>query len=383
MKRYIVSSIFTIVVLGSGLLSAIPAKKALVGVGTSPVENLVTFDKNGVHTDSETQFGGAYIWGDIIQGNDYVTAGGKIYYRINAVKDFEDESQKLEIKRAYIKVRPAGNDFFEIGLGKVYSYFLPGSYFSLAEVYTGNNRWGKTGLGTKFEFAGFTTGLAVPATESYVPFKDDFTLAAAIDYNFAHLNESVPIDLGFAASQDFIKEEFKFAVSTLFAPKTTGFISKTKLFLSYSYKAEPYVANSTFKNVANYNLADLKKAHLGSLNFNMNFGKVALTQEAEAGHSIDGDYIPVYSGTELFIPITEHIGLKPRVFYYAAFNTEDSDLSRQSVEFYPRLWLTFGKCDVSAGAIITLMQAGTSAKDAKLSDWYTGWEIPLYATYKF
>lgn len=143
MKRYIISSIFTIVVLGSGLLSAIPAKKALVGVGTSPVENLVTFDKNGVHTDSETQFGGAYIWGDIIQGNDYVTAGGKIYYRINAVKDFEDESQKLEIKRAYIKVRPAGNDFFEIGLGKVYSYFLPGSYFSLAEVYTGNNRWGK------------------------------------------------------------------------------------------------------------------------------------------------------------------------------------------------------------------------------------------------
>lgn len=380
-------------------LFAIPVKKSVVGFGITPVQNPVAFDKKGLHTDSETEFGGAYLWADIVQGNDYVTAAGKIYYRFNSVAEGQDASQKLDLKRAYVKVRPCGNDFFEIAAGKLYSYHLPGGYFNLAEIYTGNNRWGKTGLGTKFEFAGFTTGLALPIesyfkpgsivretgsiSESYAPFSERFSLAGALNYNFAKLKESLPLTAGFSAAQDFVKDDFSFSLSAQFSPKTTGFISKAKFFASYSYNSEPYVASSVFKKIANYAKEDLKKAHFASINITMNLGKVEVITEGEAGHSMEGNYIPLYSGSQLLIPIIDHLAFKPRFFYYAALNDSDSDLSRQTFEFFPRLWLTFGKCTVSAGTSIFLMQAGTSSKDEKLSDWYWGYEVPLYATWKF
>lgn len=360
-----------------------PASKAIVGAGIYPVENPVSFDKNGVHTDSENQFGGAYIWGDIVQGNDYVTAAGKIYYRLNSVAEGEDEKQKLDVKRAYIKVRPTGNDLFEIAGGKLYSYYLPGGYFNLAEIYTGNTRWGKTGVGTKFDYKGFGGGIALPVTESYTAFKDDFSLAAALTYNFKTLSESVPLEIGFSAFEDFINEDFSFALSAQYSPDWSGFISKAKFFASYSYDAEAYVASSSFKNISNYNLTELKKCHLASVNVRFNLGKVEITQEGEAGHTKNGDYIPLYSGTQALIPVVDHVAFKPRFYYYAALNDSDGDLSRQSFAFYPRLWLTFGKCTVSAGSIITCMQAGTNSKNKKLSDWYWGYELPVFAEWKF
>ena len=367
----------------TALLFAKPANKALVGIGLDPIENPVSFDKNGVHQDTDDQFGGAYLWGDIIQGNNYVTAAGKIYYRLHSVAEGEEEQQKLEIKRAYIKVRPAGIDIFEIAAGKLYSYYLPGGYFSLAEIYTGNTRWGKTGVGTKFDYMGFGGGIALPVTESYVSFKESFALAAALTYNFKTLSESFPVELGFSAFEDFKNEDFSFAASLQYSPDWTGFISKAKFFASYSYDAEAYVASSTFKNVSNYNQEELKKCHLASINLSFNLGNVEITQEAEAGHSKEGDYIPLYSGTQALIPIVEHVAFKPRFYYYAALNEKDSDLSRQTFAFYPRLWLTFGKCTVSAGSIITCMQVGTNKKKKNLSDWYWGYEVPLYATWKF
>ncbi|EID84828.1 hypothetical protein MSI_16950 [Treponema sp. JC4] len=367
----------------SSLLFAKPANKTLVGIGLDPIENPVTIDKNGLHQDTDNQFGGAYLWGDIIQGNNYVTAAGKIYYRLNSVAKDEEEQQKIDIKRAYIKVRPAGNDIFEIAAGKLYSYYLPGGYFALAEIYTGNSRWGKSGVGTKFDYKGFGGGLALPVTETYTSFKTSFSLAAALSYNFKTLSENLPLELGFSAFQDFIKEDFSFAASALYSPNWTGFVSKAKFFAAYSYNAAPYVANSTFKNVSNYNQTELQKCHLASINVSFNLGKVEITEEAEAGHSKEGDYIPLYSGTQALIPIIEHLAFKPRFYYYAAINEKDSGLSRQTFALYPRLWLTFGKCTVSAGSIITCMQCGTDKKDKSLSDWYWGYEVPLYATWKF
>ena len=376
-------SLTLIFAASTALVFAKPANKSIVGVGLYPVENPVTFDKSGVHQDSDNQFGGAYLWGDIVQGNDYVTAAGKIYYRLNSVAEGEEEQQKIEIKRAYIKVRPTGTDIFEAACGKLYSYYLPGGFFNLSEIYTGNTRWGKTGLGTKFDYKGFGGGIALPATESYTAFNDSFSLNAALTYNFKTLSDSLPLEVGFSAFEDFVNEDFAFAASAQYSPKLTGFVSKTKFFASYSYNAEPYVASSVFKNVSNYNLPELKKCHLASINFRFNLGSVEIIQEGEAGHSKEGDYIPLYSGTQALIPIVDHVAFKPRFFYYAALNEKDNDLSRQTFAFYPRMWLTFGKATVSAGSIITCMQCGTNNKDKTRSDWYWGYEIPIFAEYKF
>ncbi len=396
-------SLTLIFAASTALVFAKPANKNIVGAGIYPVENPVSFDKNGIHKDSDNQFGGAYLWGDIVQGNDYVTAAGKIYYRLNSVAEGEEEQQKIEIKRAYIKVRPTGTDIFEAACGKLYSYYLPGGFFNLSEIYTGNTRWGKTGLGTKFDYMGFGGGIALPidqyynvtktsktpnsnsgrVSETYTPFSDYFALAAALTYSFKTLSESFPLELGFSTFEDFKNEDFSFAASLQYSPDWTGFIYKSKFFAAYSYNAEPYVASSVFKNVSNYNQPELKKCHLASINFRFNLGCVEITQEGEAGHSKEGDYIPLYSGTQALIPIVDHVAFKPRFFYYAALNEKDSDLSRQTFAFYPRLWLTFGKATISAGSIITCMQCGTNSKNKTLSDWYWGYEIPIFAEYKF
>ena len=41
----------------SSLLFAKPANKTLVGIGLDPIENPVTVDKNGLHQNTENQFG--------------------------------------------------------------------------------------------------------------------------------------------------------------------------------------------------------------------------------------------------------------------------------------------------------------------------------------
>ncbi|MBP5748834.1 MAG: hypothetical protein J6W63_10785, partial [Treponema sp.] len=60
----------------------------------------------------------------------------------------------------------------------------------------------------------------------------------------------------------------------------------------------------------------------------------------------------------------------------AGVNTKDSDLSRTTYVFYPRIMLYFGKNTISAGAQFERRQ--TTAED-----WNLGWSIPLYWEYKF
>ena len=331
--------------LSASAAFSIPKNKSTVGFYITPVEKTVAFDK-GVYSedDSKNQFGGAYLWGDIIQGNEYVTAAGKIYWRFNSLAQGEEASQKIDLKRAYIKVRPSGTDFFEIAAGKRYNYYLPGGFFNLAEHYTGSVRWGETGAGLKFEKAAFTAGLALPVTESYTAFSDSASLAAGLCCDFSSLSGHLPFEAGFSAIQDFTENDFAFSASLLFSPENFGIFSKMKIFLSYSHNSQPYVASSVFKNVSNYYLSELKKADFASLNLSFKVGIVEITEEGEAGHASEGDYIPLYSGSQVLIPLTQNIALKPRFFYYAALNAEDSSLSRQSFQLYPRLWFTFGKC---------------------------------------
>lgn len=364
---------------------SIPKNKAITGLYMIPFERNVAFSKNGLYSedDSKNQFGGAYIWGDIIQGNNYVTAAGKIYYRFNSLAEGEEASQKIDLKRAYIKVRPAGTDLFEIAAGKLYSYHLDGGFFNLAEHYTGSCRWGKTGIGSKLELSGFTAGLALPVTESYTTFSDSSSLAASLSYDFSFLNSNLPLKTGFSAVQNFTEKDFAFSASALYSQNFSGLISRMKVFLSYSHNSEPYVASSVFKNVSNYNTDELKKANFTSVNLSLKIGTLEIIEEGEAGHSVNGDYIPLYSGTQFLIPLTDFLALKPRFFYYAALNAEDSSLGRQSFELYPRLWFTFGKCNVSAGAIFSFVEASSDKNDSSKSDWYYGCEVPLFAEWKF
>ena len=95
-------------------------------------------------SEETLSFGGAYIVFDSLLQNDFVSVGGKIYYRWNKSTSLDSESQKLELKKAYVKIRPFSSQIFEAALGKLYSYYLPGGYFSIAEIYTGSSRWGKT-----------------------------------------------------------------------------------------------------------------------------------------------------------------------------------------------------------------------------------------------
>lgn len=357
--------------------------KSNVTFGITPVEK-VTDDKS---FEQNRQFGGAYFLGDFALSNEKITAAGKIYYRLKAAESRDEEAQQLDIKRAFIRYRPFASNLLEFSLGKLYSYYLPGNYFQLSEHYTGATRWGQTGAGAKLEYSGFTLGLALPVKESKNTFKDSFGLNAAACYDFSSLSGAIPVKIGAdinytrtgAVSSSKTSDadyDFEKSFSLYFTPKISGFFKNPALTLTYSHNAEPYVSSSVFKNVANYYNSDMKKSQFASLNFRGNFGAVQMIAEGEAGHSISGDMIPLYAGTQALIPVYQKIvWFKPRFYYYAALDSSDSEKSRSTFEFYPRAWITAGKITVSAGADILHKEYG---KDF----WKWEWSLPMYIQYK-
>ncbi len=345
--------------------------------------------------ESTTEWGGAYLLGDFTLSSDRLTAGGKIYYRVKNYDDSKDvdtdksPAQEVEIKRAYLRYRPFADKTLEVSIGKLYSYYLTGNFFQLSETYTGSSRWGKTGIGAKSQINGFTFGAALPLTESYVEFSNARSGFGAIEYNFANLNEEVPVSLGFALGAEYAASEKQdsktkevtrtentevyWTASANYAPKFKGFVSKLNATLSFSYNSEPYVASSVFKNVTNYK--SVTRSNFASLNFRSNFGPVQFAAEGEAGHTVEGNIIPLYAGTQLLIPIVDHVSFKPRFFYYAALDDSDSDNSRHTFEFYPRAWITAGAWTISLGADFLNKQVTSGT-------WKWEWSVPFYVEYK-
>ncbi|MBQ4378500.1 MAG: hypothetical protein II821_04815 [Treponema sp.] len=334
--------------------------------------------------DDNVQFGGAYLLAESTLSDDYVTLGGKLYYKLKETDSKSEETQKLEIKRAYAKIRPFGNKTLELAIGKLYSYYLSGGYFSLTETYTGATRWGKTGVGLKSEISGFTFGLALPLTESYAAFSDTWGLNFGAEYDFSTLFETLPLKAGFsifynstADEKNFTPSEKDFAecVSLNFSKKNLAFFKTFSVFAAFSHNAEPYVSNSVFKPVANYSNKDMKSSNLFSLAFRPTIGSVKITSESEIGHSIEGSMVPFYTALQVQFPIFGCVSLKPQFGYYAAYDTSDSSKSFDTLEFYPRFMAEIGKWTVTAGWDIFY-------KEVSDSEYRWLWEFPVTAKLK-
>lgn len=369
----------------AGLSAAAFDTKSLITVSLIPVEQVT---ESG---ETKREFGGTYVQGDFALSNDKITAAGKIRYWIKPSAYSSDSlKQRMDLKRAYIRYRPFTSNLLEFSLGKFYSYYLPGNYFSLAEHYTGASRWGKTGVGAKLEYNGLTLGLAVPVTESDVKIADYFGLGSSAAYDFSKISKSLPLKLGanflytrtgpgYSAKDDITSKadyDFSQAVSIYYAPKLSGFISRLSLALTYSRNAAPFVSSAAYKHVANYSDSDMSKSQFVSWNWRNYFGAVQFLTEGEAGHSISGDMVPFYAGTQLLIPIYEKtVYFKPRFFYYAALSTKDDDKSRRSYEFYPRAWITAGKYTISAGVDIL-------RKEYDKDSWKWEWKAPVFVQYQ-
>ena len=381
MKR-IISLFF----LSSALLSSVFAG---MKNSTSVTFSVTPIDKD---EDDNVQFGGSYLLAESTLSDDYVTLGGKLYYRLNKTDSADTESQKIEIKRAYAKIRPFGTNIFEGAIGKLYSYYLTGGYFSLTETYTGATRWGKSGLGAKTEFSGLTLGLALPATEDYTLFDEDWGLNAAIVYDFSSINEELPLSAGFslwysavgdfevrAASSKYQdndkKNNFAECFSLNFSKKNLAFFKTFSVFAAFSHNAEPYVSSSVFKPVSNYSNKNMKSSNLFSLAFRPTIGSVKITSESEIGHSIDGSMVPFYTALQVQFPIFGCVSLKPQFGYYAAYDTSDSSKSFDTWEIYPRFMAEIGKWTITAGWDMF-------CKEITDSEYRWTWEVPVTAKVK-
>ncbi len=332
----------------------------------------------------ELTFGGAYILLDSSVSTDYFDIAGKVYYRLSSATKGEELKQKIELKKAFVKLRPFSNDALELAIGKLYSYYLPGAFFSISETYTGASRWGKTGVGLQGSWGAFSAGAALPLSETYAAFEKSWGIHAGLYCDISKFQgaENVKLKPGVSFWYDYTaatstapaKNDIAFTTSLLWSPKFKGFVSKVSVFTAFSYNAEPYVASSTFKNVSNYK--SVGKAHFASLNTKANFSSVQVILEGEAGKCAESDFVPVYAAVQVLVPIVEHVSVKPRFLFYGAFDTADSSLSRVTFEGYPRLWLEFGNHTVSLGAVL-------AAKQVEDASFKFEWSIPFYYEFKF
>lgn len=354
--------------------------------------------------NDDIQFGGAYVLAESVLADDYVTLGGKLYYRLKSSDSFEGESQELEIKRAYAKICPFGSAIFEVAIGKLYSYYLSGGYFALTETYTGATRWGKTGVGLKSECSGFTVGLALPVnegnsylkqkTKNYYFFNYDWGVNASVSYDFSQISKDFPLTVGTAifysasgkgnsdGSSDgeenlcsVSEKDFTECVSLNFSKRNFSVFKNFSVFAAFSHNTAPYVSNTVFKPVANYKNADMKNANLFSLAFRPTIKSVRITSETEIGHSVEGSMIPFYSALQGQFPVYGIVSLKPLVGYYAAFDTSDSKNSFDSWEFYPRIVLEVAKWTITGGWDMF-------CKEITDGDYRWIWTVPITAKVK-
>ena len=359
-----------------------------------------------VNKDAEDNytFGGSYARVESVMSDDFVTLGGKIYYRVKGSNSTTSASQEVELKRAYVKIRPFGNNLAEFAVGKLYSYYLAGSYFSLMEIYTGASRWGKTGIGFKSEFNGFTLGLALPAMETnsaakkankeYNFFRTDWGMNASLSYNFAELSDSLPITFGanllYSASgkgasdgssdgeadvNSVSEKDFSECFSAYYYTKNLWIFSRFSTFFAFSHNAVPYVANSSFRPVANYSNADLKRVNLFSLAVKAYFDNFRVVLEGEGGHSVDGTMIPFYTALQFKLPLYEGLSLQPIFSYFASYDTSDSKNSFDTWLIYPQLVLEYKRLTLTAGWHGAYMEV-------KDDDYRWLWYLPLSARIK-
>lgn len=382
MKRFILAALAAISV-SSAFAKELEFKGNLLWGGTISQED---YDKKS--KEMVEKYAKNYLLGDVILSTEKLTVGGKIYYRIPAMEKSEEISQRMEIKRAFVRVRPMGNELLEISGGKLYSYYLPGNFFQISETYTGASRWGESGVGVKSEWNGWTFGAALPVGESSskietaTKFDNFFALNGAIGYDFSHLDSAFPIklnaDAGFRRTKADDEAEYNqiFAASVYYTPKLDGFVNKMYAALTYSYNAKPFIANTGLSPLINKDDSDLALCHIISLNYRSYFGPVHFTFEGEIGKSIEGNKIPVYGATQFLVPFTEVLAIKPRFMYYSAIDSDNGDNTRSSYEIYPRLWITPNKnWNISLGADFVKKQI---SKD----DWKWEWSVPFYVEYK-
>lgn len=346
------------------------------------------------YNSEKLNFGNLYLMADITGENKNLTASGKIYYRISLTDDSKDLdkqeslSQKLDIKKAYLKVRPFENpDLFEFAIGKLYSYYLPGNFFSLAETYSGSSRWGKTGLSVKFQSKASMLGLTLPLSETSFEFKNVFALNGAFLYDFSKTTKNLPLSFGLTMLYNYSNTE-KEGVNPDVSKNLSFCISLNQqkpiqlanfsysCCLSYNWHSEVFVASSTFKNVSNYANKDLAYCNFISLNQKFKIYNLSFTVESEAGKSHEGSMLPLYTGFQVQIPLGENFSLRPRFFYYAAFDTNNSENSRQTFEIYPKIYFTKSNFTFSTGFDYTY-------KQVEENQWKSYWQIPLYLERKF
>ena len=346
----------------------------------------LTFSVTPIDKDEndDVDFGGAYFMTESLLSDDFVTLGGKLYYRLKATDSKSNESQELEVKRAYAKIRPFGSEIFEVAIGKFYSYYLSGGYFSLTETYTGGTRWGKTGVGVKSEAKGFTLGVAVPLSEKYVAFSDAWGLNFGAEYDFSSVFDNLPLKIGFSAFYDSVadgknftpsEEDFSECVSFYFSKKSLAFFRNFSIFLAFSHNSAPYVANSILSPVANKKNAELQTVNLFSLALRSTIGKIRITSETEVGHSIEGTMIPFYSALQVYAPIIGFLAVKPLIGYYAAYDMSNSKKSFDTWEFYPRFMLETKKWTITAGWDIFY-------KEISDGEYRWIWAVPITAKLK-
>ena len=393
MKRIILTAAITAIALFNAASRDFEFKGNFLWGGTIAQKNY-KYDSKKKEGEYIDRYAKNYLLGDAILSDPKITVGGKIYYRIPAMEKKEDISQKMEIKRAFVRFRPFASSIFEISGGKLYSYYLPGNFFPISETYTGASRWGESGVGLKSEWNGWTFGASLPVGETSKTIETEtkwdefFALNGALGYDFSKSAWEVPLKLNGTAgyrrkrttdtktNETDVNYDRIAAASVYWTPKLEGFVNKLYATLTYSYNARPFVANPGFTPIINYSDADLKKCHLVSVNYKSYFGPVHFTFEGEAGKSTEGHKVPLYGAAQFLIPFNQVFVIKPRFMYYSAIDTEDGDLTRSSFELYPRIWVTPTKnWNISLGADFLKKQI---TKD----DWKWEWSIPFYIEYK-
>lgn len=384
MKIFFIS-IFILLLISFSAFSSSVSAVSKVTVGGNFYEQSDWDDAEG--------FNNAYVTGETSIKADNVTAQVKVTARVFDGDNGDEYASSMEVKKASLRIAlPFYSNLSFIG-GKLYSLSLPGSYFSLAEIYSASGRWGANGLGVEYtgdfiKSAGFNfiNSYVTSASESKASkWSDGVSVNSGIVFDFNKY--SMPLTLGTTLLYDSVGDE-KHSVNSTDDYSGSVFLqyknSSFSISSGYSYNSVPSFAQSALANkLACYKSSSsssrvkaLDTANIFSLTFSGKTEWISCVFEGEIGKSVHGSYVPLYSALQLQFPLTEHFALKPSVSYFAAWDYKDrTDSYYDNLVLYPRLWFTAGKHTISAGCKI-------SHYSMEVREYGWGFSVPVYWSYK-
>lgn len=342
---------------------------------------------------ADSSFGGAYsLFAGSVSSESFRLAA-KAKMKLGSAQSAEELSSSASWEKAWAAFSvPALPELWVYG-GHGFVLSVPGCFYSITDSdYADGARWGKDGLGVRWEGGAVQAGLAWSMGTSSAELRDKLSLGAGVNADLSALD--VPLSLGLSLTYDnarnsvsrttvtdygrLFRDSRDYALSVFAQAKP---VPDATVSAGYTLNAAPMVTSAIFKHVEfpkenKSAFSPLDHSHVGVLVARVRALGATFDANVEAARAFDGGLWSLYAAVRAKRQVFEAGGWKFSAFPDArlfAIGGAGGD-GRRSLVLRPCVTAEAGRHYIKFGAEI---------ERREVSDGVFHWLVSIPAYYKF